>query len=468
MSRDMSICYSGIKSKTLSGVFSIKIEETHPLIELANALPWEALADTIVPDIKRTGGQWWLGRKLKLKTHLSVYLLQQLFNKTDRQIEYDVRDNVAYQLFCGRGIVKNWHCPDHTKIEAFRSRLSPETQQKLANLMASHSVTLGFGDPTDLDVDSTIQEANMSYPADSCLLKKLGSMASKVSVFFNKKVDKFIKIPIEIDLKKISHKARAHFFLSKKATKEQKDKTLKALLNVVTKEIKPVIAACKAMSLPEIERLPCHLSRTIIQIKTLASQYLKDVQTFITTGNMVLTKILSFHLKEVSCFTKRKLGKKYHFGRAFQLCRIGGNFLFATKCTSVEMSDKKALQAILEEHKQLFGSSVIHSVSTDKGYFSVSNEEYLHSQGVSDIGIQRPVNVKKPHPNPITKETEEALINRRSGIEPLLGHAKQGGQLGRSRMKSDATTESSGYAAILGFNLRQMIRHQRESKKDVA
>jgi Transposase domain (DUF772) len=54
-----------------------------------------------------------------VQCHLAVYLLQQHFNKTDRQIEYGVKDNAAYQIFCGLGIVKNWHVPDHTKIENF-------------------------------------------------------------------------------------------------------------------------------------------------------------------------------------------------------------------------------------------------------------------------------------------------------------------------------------------------------------
>lgn len=52
----------------------------------------------------------------------------------------------------------------------------------------------------------------------------------------------------------------------------------------------------------------------------------------------------------------------------------------------------------------------------------------------------------------------QLLHHRRAGIEPLIGHTKQGGQLGRSRMKSDATTKSAGYAAVFGFNLRQLTR----------
>jgi len=125
------------------------------------------------------------------------------------------------------------------------------------------------------------------------------------------------------------------------------------------------------------------------------------------------------------------------------------------------MPDKKSIEPIIKEHPNIFGTKKINSVSTDKGYYSSKNEKFLARKGVEEICIQRPCNIRKPHPKPITKSREEELINRRSGIEPLIGHIKQGGQLGRSRMKSDNAIESSGYTAVLGFNLRQLIRHQK-------
>ncbi len=56
-------------------------------------------------------------------------------------------------------------------------------------------------------------------------------------------------------------------------------------------------------------------------------------------------------------------------------------------------------------------------------------------------------------------ERLEELVNRRSGIEGIIGHLKRRWQMGRSRMKSDHTTESSGYCAMLGFNLSQLMRN---------
>jgi len=121
-----------------------------------------------------------MGRKIKVRIHLGVYLLQRLHNMTDRKIEYAIRDNAAFQLFSGASIVDDWHAPDHTKIEEFRSRLSPETHLQLANTLAQAAVSLGFADPRHVDFDSTVQEANISYPSDAGLMNKLAGAGKKL------------------------------------------------------------------------------------------------------------------------------------------------------------------------------------------------------------------------------------------------------------------------------------------------
>ena len=463
----MSICESGIDCSTKGAKVLVDITEMHPLVQLSRSLPWRELLELIFPDLQKTkSGKWWLGRKLKVRIHLGIYLLQQLFNKKDREIEYDVKDNAAYQIFCGRGIVEKWHTPDHTKIEEFRSRLSSDTQKALANKISSHAVKLGFADSSDVDIDSTIQEANMAYPADSCLLKKLGSMSAKVGKFLNTKLDECILDPIKINMKKISSTARNYFFLPKNSTKEIKNEKLKSLLDVVQQETSRVVEICSNLSEDVINSMKWNYVNTIYQIRELATQYFQDVKYFLSTGSVVSTKLLSFHLKNIACFTKGKLGKKYQFGRCFQLGRIRGNFFFVTKCETVQMPDKTSLSSIMEEHEKTFGGSEINSVTTDKGYYSKKNEKLLLKKGVNEIGIQRPANIKKAKQKPLTKEREEELVNRRSGIEPLIGHVKQCGQLGRSRMKSDQSVESSGYTAVLGFNVRQLIRHQKKLERE--
>lgn len=55
-------------------------------------------------------------------------------------------------------------------------------------------------------------------------------------------------------------------------------------------------------------------------------------------------------------------------------------------------------------------------------------------------------------------DNQAIIASSTSGIELLIGHTKQDGQLGRSRMKSDESTKGTGYAAVFGFNLRPLTR----------
>ena len=69
-------------------------------------------------------------------------MLQNIYNLTDRATEYGIKDNAAYKLFCGVGVMKNWRAPDHTKIEEFRNRLSAETQRNIANTLVKIAVPI--------------------------------------------------------------------------------------------------------------------------------------------------------------------------------------------------------------------------------------------------------------------------------------------------------------------------------------
>jgi hypothetical protein len=114
---------------------------------------------------------------------------------------------------------------------------------------------------------------------------------------------------------------------------------------------------------------------------------------------------------------------------------------------------------MIAEHQRLFGAGVLTSAGMDKGYYSSANRKYLQSlEGLKEFCLQQP-GLDPCTLSESNAETYTRLVDRRAGIEPLIGHAKHGGQLGQSRMKTDDTTLAAGYGAIGGFNLRQLIRH---------
>jgi hypothetical protein len=358
----MRISFSELDTPCCRQPVTIEVSPTHPLIQLAQVIPWQALADRILPDLKRTAakGKWWLGRQLKLRIQLGAFLLQWLYNLTDRQVEWAIKDNAAYQLFCGRGLIDPWHAPDYTKIEEFRSRLSPETQRQLANVVAVWATALGFADPSAMDIDSTVQKANI---------------------------------------------------------------------------------------------------RAWEQVNTLCFNLFLHVASFLCRGVVVPDEALSFHARAVNCFNTGKAAHRIECRRAFQLGRIGGNFLVVGACTSIRMEDKASIRPMIEEHQGLCGAGILTSSGMDKGYYSGANRKYLRSLvGLKKFCLQQH-GFDTGTLSESAEETYSRLVDRRAGIEPLIGHAKQGGQLGQSRMKTDETTLAAGYGAIGGFNLRQLIRH---------
>jgi hypothetical protein len=438
----------------------IDVLPTHPLMQLAQAIPWPALAERVFLDLKQSTakGKWWLGRKLKLRIHLGALLLQWLYNLTDRQVEWALKDNAAYQLFCGWGVVERWHVPDHTKIEEFRSRLSPETQRSLANAVAVWATELGFADPAAMDIDSTVQEANIAYPSDAHLMVKMTLLVNKVWRYMKDNVSFFADFIPSVDVKALKAKARAYWFRDRQDA-EQTQTAFQALWHEACTQISHVRKYFTLLLEYDLQRMPWNIRRALAQVNAYCSSFFLHVAGFMCGGKVDPNKALSFHAQAVSCFNKGKVPKRLHFGRAFQLGRIGGNFLIVGACTSLRMEDPASVRPMIGEHQHLFEAGNLHSCGTHKGYDSSANAKYLRAvDGLTEIGLQQPGRA----PDSLSAsegETAVRLANRRAGIEPLIGHAKHGGQLGQSRMKQDETTLAAGYASIGGFNLRQLLRH---------
>ncbi|MFO2971141.1 transposase [Legionella pneumophila serogroup 10] len=462
----MSICKSGMDNQFLKAQkIMVEVSPAHPLIKLMNALDWAELEKLILPDLKKSTSKlkWWLGRKLKVRIHLGVFLLQQLLNETDRGMERQLRDNAVYAVFCGKTFVHNWNIPDHTKIEEFRSRLSPETQCTLTNAIVKLAIKKGFANPAHIDIDSTVQIPDMQYPATVNLLVKAAAVGRRVQKTVMKFMPEMIKSVPEIDMKAIKGLAKQHYFEKSKAIKqkvEARKQVLAKLWGVVSEAIQPVIRFARIMDEPFIiESLPVRDKNRIVNFIQKAPALLGELFERCYENTPRQSKIFSFHRNQVDCFNKNKHHKGVEFGRQFQIGRVGGNFVYSIPNDSIRMPDAASLKKMVVQHINLF-QAPIDSIGTDKGYYSKENEKLALDFGVKAVAIQRPNRKLNDAPvNPISQEQLEALENRRAGIEPIIGHLKKYWQMGRSRMKSDQTTESSGYASMLGFNLRQMIRY---------
>jgi len=457
----MSLDKSGLDSKLKGGSVVVDIKDHHPLISLGNILNWNNLYSIVEKDLKKRNSlkekiKWWLGRKLKLRIHLAVFFLQTLKQFTDRQMEEELRYNAAYQVFCGLGVVQDWHCPDHTKIANFRNRLSSSTQHLLVSEVLTIGKDQGFVDPSKMDIDSTVQEANISYPSDARLLTKLAEKGAKIVEALKREGQENFS-NIRIDLKSIKAKAKTYFFLSKNTKIEKKRKVFQELYQEVQSQMSPLLEELQKDSTVG-EELKWNIKQGLEQLKNQANGYLEAVAYFIETHTMKEGKPLAFHAKAITCIRKGKVGKENEFGRVFQLARLGGNFMMIMKSTSLREEDKPSVKPFIEEHQEAFGKGQLDSVGADKAYFTKKNVLYLR-EFVDQVHLQQPINIKNDWSG-LDEETKEEMSNRRAGIEALIGHLKNKWGLRRSKMKSDETTLASGYRSVLGFNLHQLIRHQ--------
>ena len=436
----MSLCHEGLDTKVASMTVSLFVDESEGLLQLANALDWQYVATLALPDLQQTAkGYWWRGRKLKVRSHLGVLVLQCLLKETDRGMERRIRQTPLSQVFCGSGVVSSWQCPDHTKIEAFRNRLQPTTHKQLGDYVLQVAQARGFADPTWMNLDSTVQEANMAYPSDAQLLRKLAQKGAQVLAFLKKAKKRYVPTELHIDLAAINHQAQAYFFLAKNTAMEHRRAVFRAYHTLVKHQLKPLFAFLLGLSPQAYTALPWQMRQAINNLTSHGWRFVLDVAHFIRPHTIKPDKLLAFHCFEVACIRKGKVGKENEFGRVFQLGRMGGNFLIPFTCTDVRRDDKQSLLPAIAEQAAIFGAGILEAVGTDKGYYSAANIREVEQAGINADGIQRPANIKDPPPAEIVRP----LRNRRAGIEPLIGHAKAFG-LGRSKMKSDQTTLASG------------------------
>ncbi len=399
-----------------------------------------------------------MGRPLRVRIHLGIYVLQQLFNLTDRAAEAALNDNAAFRLFCGYGILKKWHTPDHTKIETFRSKLTAETQRRLANLICQQAVLLGYAHPEEMDVDSTVQEANIAYPSLVNLLFKVAILGATVARGLNQLCHQG-KVIYQVGLSHLKQLC-LYYFRLKRQNESQ------AILLVVLKQLWCAVYENVLPLLNNAYRLQTKISqgkhwmlrRAMETLCWRVALLLENTHAYLFEG--VINKPMnSLHAYEVACFNKGKLNNRLEFGRAYQLGRLGGNFMIVGRCSSIHMPDAQSLPAMVRLHQDLFGQNTLQSIATDKGYYSFDNVVYLKAAAVKDVYLPRPERTLNAPADQTAPAVRQLLHDRRSGIEPLIGHVKHGGQMGKSRVKSDETTKSTGYAAVFGFNLRQLTRY---------
>lgn len=380
-------------------------------------------------------------------------ILKIYFNCTYRGLVDHLESNYYAREFCN--FEKDDRCYDHTAYMKFCNELSPDVHQKINFIFIGVGAELGLTELSHFDMDSTVKEAFVTYPTDAKNLKTMTLMINRcLQYFFKNGFEKETLFALKFNLKKTLKDFRKYFF--------EKDKIKKtALLSAICKRVTILIgSSLKAFRDIKVNYQPkvkWYIKTKLEKIEKNAEIYIKQVQHYCRTGRACKNKILSFHIEDIAPIQKGKDHKKYEFGQVWQVGRFDGNFCYGAFSESdLHFHDSSAVKKMFETLVSNVGEEIdlnIKTFAADRGYFSQENFETLDSLGISEQGIHPKGKASWRISN---KDNATELINRRAGIEPIIGHLKRLG-LGKSRMKTDIGTKAEGARSFIAFNIRKIL-----------
>lgn len=424
---------------------TIIVEPNHPFVIAAENLDWEKMFKEVESIIYR-GINRFIGRRLDLRAHCGIYLLQSSFNWKERQTEDMLLNHAPTRIFCGyRDGEKKFL--DYTTIEKFRNqRLGKEGAEVLNKYLLRHAQRDGFTNGKDVDMDTTVQEAGISYPTDINLMKKFQErtikIMEKVAGALGARVEKIKELGIES--KKM---IKEYQFFAK--TKEKKQELLGEVREISVSFLEELqrISGMKE----NLKKIKPAMRKELEHLLKIVPTLLNQIKSWLETGQVAVGKIISLYKEAPRFIKKGKIGKSVEIGRKWIINQYAGGFLMVIAPENPVVADTDCVRISLQESIRTFGE-VPDSYGTDRGMYSKMNIKRCQRYGVKKIGIQP----KGQSEWEVDRETARELYCRRAGIEPRIGIA---GKLGlkRSRMKTDEGDIISGQRAAIGFNLKKLM-----------
>ena len=317
---------------------------------------------------------------------------------------------------------------DPSQMTRFRQRIGEGGCEWLLQL----TIEVGLATKTiqtahlrQVSVDTTVQPKAVAFPTDARLylkgLRTLVREAKRAGLVLRQS---YTRLAAQAFLQ---HGRYAKAKQMKRARRMQKK--LKVYLGRVYRDVKR-----KLTTLPELQ---ANFQNLLSRLDRLLSQQRQDKQ-----------KLYSVHAPEVECLAKGKAHKPYEFGVKVSVATTQTrNFIVGMQALAGTPYDGHTLVGQLEQVKRLTGQIPSRCV-VDQGYRGHGIEP---SQTEILISRQR---------RSLTWALKRVL-RRRNAIEPIIGHMKEDGWLGRNHLKGNLGDKLNALLCGVGQNLRAILRHLR-------
>ena len=398
------------------------INPEHELLRLAANIDWTWIDGEIAPLYSEHGRP-----AVPTRFMIGLLLLKHIYALSDEDVCERWVENPYFQFFTGEEFFQHTFPHERSGLSHWRKRLGDKLGLLLAeSLRVAH--TSGALRPRDLvrvTVDTTVQPKNITFPTDAKLvhaaIKGLNRLARQHGV------------PLRQSYLRLAKRAAmmaGRYAHAKQFNRHQRElRFLRTRLGRLVRDIRRKVRGRDDLEAAFQEPL------------SRASQIRAQQQR--QRG----WKLYSFHAPEVECIGKGKARSPYEFGVKVSIvatnrCAPAGQFVLHAQSLPGNPYDGHTINDAIEGAQRLTGLQ-IERAYVDKGYRGHDAPDprrvFISGQKRGVFGV-------------IKRE-----LRRRSAIEPLIGHMKEEGHLGRCYLKGHAGDAANAILTAVGHNFRRIL-----------
>ena len=396
------------------------VDPRHALVRLAGLIDWGRFEAAFGP-LYMDGGRPGLPTRLMVGLHL----LKHMDGLSDEAVCARYLDSPYVQLFCGEVFFQHALPLDRSSMTRWRQRVGPERLELL--LAESLAVAQRSGAVEEkhlrrVTIDTTVMPKAVTHPTDSKLLHRgietLVRLARQHGIRLRQS---YLRVA-----KRARREAAKQIHAGRRRQAERQVRQLRTWLGRLFRDIGRKIAGDAATK--------AAFAGPLGLIARLLRQRRED------RGR---DKLYSLHAPEVECIGKGKAQARYEFGCKVSLATTnavapGGQFVLGARTLPANPYDGHTLGAQIAQTERLTGVE-IERAYVDRGYRG-------HDADRARVFISG----QKRGVTPTIRRERR----RRAAIEPVIGHMKSDGHLGRNFLLGMEGDAANIILAAAGHNLR--------------